>query len=99
MSETEIVQKSETNQKICPRWHVLLLNDDFHSMDFVVILIMNVFKKNDIEAIRIMAKIHEEGQAIVITVSKERAELYLEQVSSMHEGELGPLNCTIEPAE
>jgi ATP-dependent Clp protease adaptor protein ClpS len=99
MPDSEIFEKVETNQKICPRWHTFLLNDDYHSMDFVILLIINVFKKSLPEALKFTVTIHNEGQAILATTSKERAELYLEQVAGMREGELGPVGCTIEPAE
>lgn len=99
MPDSEILESVDVSQRICPRWHTLLLNDDYHSFDFVILVIINVFKKPLPEALKATVTIHNEGQVIMATTSKERAELYLEQVAGMREGELGPVGCTIEPAE
>lgn len=90
---------SKTNHKICPRWHVILLNDDYHSVQFVVLLLMKIFKKDFEEAKHITWMIHTSGRGIAETCSKERAGLYLEQIASMKEGPKGALSAEIEPAE
>jgi ATP-dependent Clp protease adaptor protein ClpS len=97
--ELDTVQQTETIDKVCPNWNVLLLNDDYHSFDFVILLLIKIFRKDMDEALAITMDIHNNGQGIAATCSKERAELYLEQVASMKEGKKGAIGCVIEPAE
>jgi len=98
MTGTEIIERTDIKKKHLPLWHVIFINDDFHSMQFVTFVIINVFKLPIEEAILKMLEVHENGQSIIVTVHKERAELYFEQVSSIKEGIIGPVNCKIEPA-
>lgn len=97
--DLDTAQETETVDKICPNWNVILLNDDYHSFDFVIILLMKIFRKELDSALAITLEIHENGQGIAATCSKERAELYLEQVASMKEGIKGAIGCVMEPAE
>lgn len=99
LDSPDVDQQSSTSQKICPHWHVLLLNDDYHTFGFVIYVMTTIFRKPFPEAAGLTLQIHEEGQAIVATCSKERAQLYEEQVASMKEGEKGAIGCCIEPAE
>ncbi len=96
---TEQQIEEEVDQKICPNWHVIILNDDYHTYDFVISVCMSIFRKNEQEAFLLAFQVDQLGQAIAETCSKERAELYLEQVSSIKEGDLGAIGCAIEPAE
>lgn len=96
---------TETTQKtdFLKQWHVILLNTDDHTFEFVVALIMTVFSKNYDEAFALTMKIHKEGQCIATTTHKERAELYKETVEAFGADELmkknpRPLPCVIEPA-
>ena len=100
--------KEETSTKTAPMWHVILLNDEEHTYQYVIALIQEVFKKEQEEAFQLTFKIDKEGQAICVTCSKERAELYQEQVKSwgvdplmIFNGKMstGSIACVIEPAE
>ena len=95
----DLEQKQDTNQKINPNWHVILLNDDVHTFQFVIMVLVKIFRKEVNEAIKMTYEIHEKGQTIATTCSKERALLYQEQVVSVKEGDKGALKCVIEPAE
>ena len=95
----DLEQKQDTNQKINPNWHVILLNDDVHTFPFVIMVLIKIFRKKPEEAIELTYEIHEKEQAIAATCSKERALLYQEQVTSVKEGDKGALRCVIEPAE
>lgn len=94
---------TEVDQRISPRWKVILWNDDHHSFEFVIEMITKIFKKNIGEAMIHTLEIHDNGCSVVTTCSKERGQLYLEQVSTNHEKrgdlDLGPLNCSIEADE
>jgi len=103
--DTVIEPEIETDPKtkLLPPYHVILENDDFHSMEFVVQVLRKVFGVTLERAFEMMLKAHESGRAIVWTGSKEVAELKLEQIQSFHEKrndgrDLGPLGCCIEPA-
>jgi ATP-dependent Clp protease adaptor protein ClpS len=92
-------QEQEVDQKICPNWNVIILNDDHHTYEFVMMVMIYIFRKTVEEAFDLTVKVDKEGQAIAATCSKERAELYLEQVAGMKEGQLGAIGCVMEPAE
>jgi ATP-dependent Clp protease adaptor protein ClpS len=97
--DEEVATETNTDQKIAPFWKVLLWNDDYHSYEFVIKMVMKIFRKTDEEAFVVAFTVDQTGSAVVATCNKERAELYLQQVASMHEGKLGPLNCSMEPDE
>jgi len=96
-----------TEHKTLPPYHVILLNDDVHSMEFVVTVLQKVFGYDEQKASLLMLEAHHQQRAIVWSGSKEGAELKQEQVRSFHETrslpdgshqDAGPLGCDIEPA-
>lgn len=106
LSGTEVVPEQETTQdprtKLLPPYNVILLNDDHHSQEFVVEVLLNVLGCAVERAVVLMLEAHTTGRAVIWTGSKEVAELKCEQVRSFHEKrddrDLGPLGCYIEPA-
>jgi ATP-dependent Clp protease adaptor protein ClpS len=94
----------ETRTRLLPPYHVILLNDDQHSMEFVVGVLVKVLGCPDEEAMTLMLEAHHSGRAVIWTGPKEVAELKAEQVQTFHEtrasdgAKLGPLGCIIEPA-
>lgn len=99
LDDPQVNTVASTKTHLYPQWNVLLLNDDVHSFPFVIHVIMQVFRKTVEEAFSFTLGIHQTGQAILTTCSKERAELYLEQVSTFKEGDKGALGCAMEPVE
>lgn len=95
----------EVGFRLLPPYNVLIENDEFHSCDFVVHVLREVFKFEPEKAFKVMLQAHEEGEAVCWTGSKEVAELKVEQIETFHEKQmktgkdLGPLGCRIEPAE
>ena len=96
-----------TKHQTLPPYHVILLNDDVHSMEFVVTVLQKVFGYDEQKANLLMLEAHHQERAIVWSGSKEGAELKQEQVRSFHESrslpdgshqDVGPLGCDIEPA-
>ena len=87
-----------------PPYHVILENDDHHSMQFVVEVLLKVLGCTAERAVQFMFTAHHSGRAVVWTGSKEVAELKVEQICTFHEtresdgAKLGPLGCSIEPA-
>ncbi len=97
------VETTEQTRRL-PPYHVILLNDDHHSMEFVVAVLMKVFGFPIERAFELMLEAHTNGRSVLWTGPKEVAELKAEQVQTFHEtrerdsAQLGPLGCVIEPA-
>jgi ATP-dependent Clp protease adaptor protein ClpS len=95
IAEPEVTTGSETT--LAPRWKVLLLNDDKTTFPFVIELLQQLFHKPHAEAVRLTHEIHNTGSAMVTVTSRERAELYVEQVQSLARPRGFPLTAAIEP--
>ena len=90
----EIIEKPSTStvRKHVPRYRVLLHNDDFNSMEYVVKTLMKtVAGMTQPQAVKIMMEAHNNGIALVITCALEHAEFYCETLKSHG------LTSTIEP--
>lgn len=89
----------ETRQKIDkPRlWKVILHNDNYTTMDFVVLVLVSVFHKPENEAVRIMLDVHYKGIGIVGTYTYEIAETKVARAMEMARQAEFPLLCTMEP--
>ena len=100
---TKTQPREETHTRRVPPYNVIIENDDHHSMEFVVEVLMKVLGASVERAFQLMIEAHETGRAVVWTGPKEVAELKAEQIQTFHEvrddgSDLGPLGCTIEPA-
>lgn len=78
------------------RYRVLLHNDDYTSMDFVVDVLMDVFRKNVEEATAIMLAVHERGMGQCGVYTHEIAESKVAQVRRKARSAGFPLKCTLE---
>ena len=98
INNTEDVQLSPEKQKtkLPSIYKVIILNDDYTPMEFVVYTIQNVFKKSHDEATRIMLKIHTEGQGVCGMFPLEIAETKMKQVLNLAKEHQHPLQCIIE---
>jgi len=77
-------------------YRVILHNDDYTSMDFVVNILIKIFHKNHEEAERIMIKIHEKGSAICGVYTHEIAQTKTDQVKQLAKQNGFPLLATME---
>ena len=77
-------------------YKVLLHNDDYTSMEFVVLLLEKVFHKNTAEATRIMLNVHQQGTGIAGVYHKEIAETKVAIVHDLAQKNEYPLKCSIE---
>ncbi len=77
-------------------YRVLLHNDDYTSMDFVVDILIRVFHKSHAEAEQIMLQIHEKDKAVCGVYSFEIAQTKAEQVKQLAKQNEFPLLATIE---
>lgn len=93
---TRVREKTETAEP--PQYRVLLLNDDYTPMDFVVSLLVSVFRKGVGEATRIMLDVHEKGAGVCGVYPFEVAETKVEQANGLARQAGHPLQCDLEPA-
>ena len=98
LPDTTIEITDDTITEQIPPYHVIFLNDDVTTMDFVVQVLVSVFKKDTITAISLMLEVHHSGSAIVDVLPREEAELRQEQTHAMAHQAGYPLRCVIEPA-
>lgn len=81
------------------KYKVLLCNDDYTPMEFVVGLLEKFFGMNREVATRIMLKVHMEGKAVCGVYSRDVAETKVSQVNQYARDHGHPLLCEIEPAD
>ena len=79
-----------------PLYTVLLLNDDFTPMDFVVHVLQKFFSMNREQATRIMLKVHTEGQGVCGVYPRDIADTKVKQVSKFARDNQHPLVCTMK---
>lgn len=96
-STTTLEPHVAERSRLAPQWKVLLLNDDVTTFEFVIGLLIGLFKKPHGEAVRLTREVHETGSAVVEITSLERAELYVEQVRSLARPRGFPLTAVLEP--
>ncbi|MBD2299063.1 ATP-dependent Clp protease adapter ClpS [Nostoc sp. FACHB-87] len=90
----ETIEKSSTSRKLAPRYRVLLHNDDYNSMEYVVqVLLTTIPGLTQPQAVSIMMEAHTNGLALVITCALEHAEFYCETLKNHG------LSSSIEPDE
>lgn len=81
------------------KWKVLILNDDFTPMDFVVGILLRYFGKSDEEAFTVMKTVHEKGIGLAGVYTFEVAESKVGQVSDVARMNNFPLRLTVEPED
>lgn len=79
-----------------PLYKVLLLNDDYTPMDFVVAVLQRFFGKDRERAMEIMLKVHTEGMGICGVYPKDIANSKVDQVIRFARDNQHPLQCTME---
>ena len=98
--EGDVATQEETEQKIDkPRMYkVLLHNDNYTTMEFVVLVLMKFFRKSQTESEHIMLTVHHKGQGVAGTYTKDVAETKVEEVTAFSREHGMPLRLTAEPA-
>ena len=95
--EAPIVQEARPKLQRPILYKVILLNDDYTPMEFVVIVLERFFYKNREEATRIMLHVHQKGMAVCGVFTREVAETKVRQVLDFARENQHPLKCTMEP--
>ena len=81
-----------------PLYTVLLLNDDYTPMDFVIEVLMNFFSMDEEKATQVMLHVHTRGRGVCGVYSREVAESKVAQVNEYARLNQHPLLCTMEKA-
>jgi ATP-dependent Clp protease adaptor protein ClpS len=95
-NEIDVLTESETKLEKPKLFKVLLHNDDFTTMDFVVFVLQYVFNRSDAEAISVMLKVHNEGVGIAGIYPYEVAAMKSEKAMNLAKAREFPLLCTVE---
>ncbi|MGE4504308.1 MAG: ATP-dependent Clp protease adaptor ClpS [Desulfovibrionaceae bacterium] len=93
-SQTELLTGEEVREP--RRYKVLLHNDDYTTMDFVVEVLVRIFRKSESEATIIMLAVHNEGVGLCGIYPFEVAETKVETVRAMAKNAGYPLRCSME---
>lgn len=94
--DTELLTKPRAKTEKPPLYKVLLLNDDYTPMEFVVHVLERFFGINHQQAIELMLTVHKKGLAVVGVFSFEIAETKVTQVMDFARQNQHPLQCTME---
>ncbi|WP_235754587.1 ATP-dependent Clp protease adapter ClpS [Paracoccus salsus] len=94
--QSELAVKPRTKPQRPPMYKVMMLNDDFTPMEFVVHVLERLFNMTHAQAIEIMLTVHRRGVAVVGVFSHEVAETKVAQVMELARRQQHPLQCTME---
>ena len=96
--DVEILEKTSSRTREPEQYRVLLHNDDYTTMEFVIQALESIFHKGPAEAYRIMMKIHTEGMGIAGIYPHEVAETKVENVHEAARAQGYPLRASVEEA-
>lgn len=94
--EISVLRKAAAEHKRPCMYHVIVLNDDYTPMDFVVTVLKQFFNKTHDEAIKLMLKVHYKGQASCGVYTREVAETKVLQVTDSARKNKHPLKCVMK---
>ena len=96
--QTGLATKTRAKPKKPSQYKVLLLNDDYTPMEFVVIVLKRFFRMDMEEATRVMLHVHQKGVGVCGIFPYEVAETKVNQVMDFAKENQHPLQCTLEKA-
>ncbi len=96
-NEDLAIETARPRLKRPPLYRVLLLNDDYTTMEFVVKVLQSIFSHSEEKAAQIMMHVHQKGAGICGIYTREIAESKVEQVLVYAQQNEHPLQCTMEP--
>jgi ATP-dependent Clp protease adaptor protein ClpS len=95
-SKGEVLTKDKKDLREPPRYKVLLHNDDYTTMEFVVMVLETIFSKDTSEATTIMLNVHHQGMGIAGIYSREIGETKVAEVHQTARKNQFPLKCSLE---
>jgi ATP-dependent Clp protease adaptor protein ClpS len=94
--DEEVTTESREKLKKPPLYRVLLHNDDYTTMEFVVYVLSTVFQKSEADAFRVMLQVHTQGIGVAGVYTYEVAEMKVERVTQLARAAEYPLMCSLE---
>ena len=93
-----VIEETDSKTKLerPPLYKVLLHNDDFTPMEFVVFILQTIFNHGENDAIRLMLDVHRKGIGLAGVFTFEVAEMKVDKVTSLAQANEFPLLCTME---
>ena len=95
-NDSDVLTESETRLEKPPLYKVILHNDNFTTMEFVVFILSHVFLRSEAESVVIMLQVHHEGIGIAGVYSLEIANMKAEKAMNLARAQEYPLLCTVE---
>ena len=95
-TDTNLLTKEKVKLRKPNLYKVILLNDDYTPMEYVVALLKSVFKKTQNQAVNIMLTVHKKGSGVCGVYTLEIAETKLKNVMDMAKSDQHPLQCILE---
>jgi ATP-dependent Clp protease adaptor protein ClpS len=96
---TAVVTEKKQKLKKPKRYKVLLHNDDFTTMEFVVMVLRSIFRHTDETAVRVMLHVHQKGVGVAGVYTHEIAESKVQKTTQIAREQEFPLRCTMESEE
>jgi len=96
VDDPNVLTISKPEIKRPPLYKILLLNDDFTPMEFVIVVLSKFFGLNHSESVEIMLTVHKKGVAVIGVFAFEIAETKVTQVMAFARANQHPLQCTME---
>lgn len=90
------VEEGRPRLKAPPKYAVILHNDDYTTMEFVVEVLQRFFHKRGEEAVQVMLQVHQQGQGVAGVYGHEIAETKAEQVNDYARAQGFPLKCSVQ---
>ncbi len=94
-----IVTKTRPKTRKPSMWRVIMLNDDYTPMEFVVFVLERFFAKSHEEATQIMLTVHQKGAGVCGVFPYDVAETKISQVMDLARENQHPLQCTMEKVD
>ncbi len=91
-----VLTESKEKLQKPPLYQVLLHNDDYTTMEFVMFILTNVFHKSEPDAFRIMMAVHQQGLGVAGVYTYEIAEAKVDRVIQLARASEHPLLCSME---
>jgi ATP-dependent Clp protease adaptor protein ClpS len=103
LPEPKVVPREREEVRRQPPYHVILLNDDDHTYDYVVRMLKELFGHPVERGFKLADEVHRTGRAVVLTTSLEHAELKRDQIHAYGPDPLlerckGSMTAVVEPA-
>jgi len=98
VSDGEVLTENHNRVRSPGGWNVVVLNDDYSTMDFVIFVFETVFHHTPALSHQLMLKVHTQGRAVAGTFTRDIAETKVDEVITLARGQGQPLMAILEPA-